>query len=128
MKRKEEILDSYYSQGADGMPEISAEGLLKAMDEYAEQAFTAARGSTIPERNYPTFADYKAELEKVVEPEQNLTDTIKFIADSILEQFLPDNPAAQNFSFDIRTNGTNYTVHYAKTPEGHWQFEKYSQH
>ncbi|MBD1395013.1 hypothetical protein [Mucilaginibacter glaciei] len=127
MKRKEQILDSYYSHGADGMPEISAEGLLKAMDEYAEQAFNAARATTPTEHKYTTFTAYKAEIEKVAESAQSLTDKIKLIAQSILEQFIPDDPNAKSFSFDIKTNGIIYTVHYKKAPQGYWEFEKHSQ-
>jgi hypothetical protein len=127
MKSKEEILNSYYTVAADGMPEISAEGLLKAMEEYRmqaeETAFIAARqlNGTVPA--YATFTDYKASLESKAE-ENKEDDTIRLVADSILHQFLPDDAQAQKLSFNFNTSGTAYTAHYVKTPSGYWEFEK----
>lgn len=124
MKSKAEILDSYYAQGADGMPEIAADGLLKAMDEYAEQAFNAARA----DNNFLTFVDYKKSLEKVIKPEQHLRTTIQLISDTVLPQFLPHNPEANSASFDIKTNGIIYNVFYSKDAQGYWEFQNYSQY
>ncbi|MFA6086996.1 hypothetical protein [Mucilaginibacter sp.] len=130
MKSKEEILNSYYSQGADGMPEISADGLLKAMDEYRnqaeEQAFNAARELNDTDHTYPTFAIYKASLEKAIEPKDNLADGIRLIADSILPQFLPNDPNAQKLSFNLKTNGITYTAYYSKNIQGYWEFQDYT--
>lgn len=125
MKSKEEILNSYYSQGEDGMPEIAADGLLKAMEEYRlqaeEAAFNAARqlnGTTIA---FATFADYKAALEAKTEPLPK-EDTVRLVADSIIEQFLPDDPAEQTFEFSFKAEGTNHTVIYKRNPAGQWEY------
>lgn len=127
MKRKDEILNNYYTQGTDGMPEIAADGLLKAMDEYAEQAFNAARLSKDSASLYPTFAHYKAATEQMAQHKNDLTDSIRFMAESILEQFIPDDPSAQNFSFEIKTGGIYYTVFYIKNLHGQWEFAKFSE-
>ena len=131
MKSKEEILNSYYSQGADGMPEISADGLLKAMDEYRdqaeEQAFNAARELQGADYTFPTFSLYKASLEKaVIEPKDNLAADIRLIADSILPQFLPNDTDTQKLSFHLKTNGVTYTAHYSKNAQGYWEFQNYT--
>lgn len=130
MKSKEEILNSYYWQGTDGMPEISADGLLKAMDEYRnqaeEQAFNAARELNSTDYIYPTFAVYKASLEKIVEPKDNLDNDIRLIADSIMPQFLPNDPNAQKLSFNLKTNGITYTAYYSKNAQGYWEFKNYT--
>jgi hypothetical protein len=126
VKSKEEILDKYYSAGADGLPEISADGLLKAMEEYRlaaeEAAFTAARQTEDAQLTYPTFADYKASNKfNLIEPTEH--DRVKFVADSIVEQFLPSNPTAQHFSFQFRTNGKEYTARYIRNALGYWEYE-----
>jgi hypothetical protein len=130
MKSKEEILNSYYSQGTDGMPEISADGLLKAMDEYRnqaeEQAFNAARELNNTDYTYPTFAIYKASLDKAIEPKNNLADDIRLIADSIMPQFLPNDLNAHKLSFNLKTNGITYTAHYSKNAQGYWEFQDYT--
>lgn len=127
MKSKEEILNSYYSQGADGMPEIAADGLLKAMEEYRlqaeEAAFNAARqlNGNIP--TFATFADYKASLEAEIK-QQPKEDTVKLVADSIIEQFLPDDPAEQAFEFRLKTEGVYYIAHYSRNAAGDWEYQK----
>jgi len=133
MKSKQEILQNYYSQGADGTPEISAEGLLKAMEEYRlqaeETAFTAARqlNSDLAyiDYSFPSFEAYQASLQ-VPEPIVSESDieaaNIQLIADSILEQFIPHDATVQTLQFNIRTNGIGYTVHYNKAEQGYWIF------
>ncbi|WP_374951750.1 hypothetical protein [Mucilaginibacter sp.] len=127
MKSKQEILNNYYTEGADGMPEITADGLLKAMDEYAEQAFNAARLPNNNQNHYPAFGDLKAEIEKQKIVKNSLSDDLKLIADSILPQFIPTDTSAQSLSFDIRTNGNSYTVHYAKNADGYWEYQNYTE-
>ncbi|MEO7215634.1 hypothetical protein [Mucilaginibacter sp.] len=136
MKSKEEILNNYYTQGADGMPEISADGLLKAMEEYRRQAeeaaFNAAKeyeGGVIGGKElFETFEDYRASLVIPVatptEPDE--LAQIQFMADSILELFIPQDKTVEQISFDIRTNGKEYTVSYNKTPQGYWVFGTYT--
>ncbi|AMR32174.1 hypothetical protein A0256_12450 [Mucilaginibacter sp. PAMC 26640] len=135
MKTREEILNSYYSQGEDGMPEISADGLLKAMEEYRlegeEAAFNAARAYEDDiiggKHSYETFADYKAGTTSLAptpqEPEEG--EIIQFIADSILEQFIPNDAGQNSLSFNIRTNGLEYTVRYERSVQGYWSFTGY---
>ena len=128
MKSKEEILNSYYAIGADGMPEIDADSLLKAMEEYClqaeESAFNAARelSGTVPA--FATFAAYKTSLEAKTQQEDDPADNIRLVADSILPQFLPDDASAQNLSFNFKTSGISYTAHYIKSAQGYWEFEK----
>jgi hypothetical protein len=125
MKSKEEILNSYYSQGEDGMPEIAADGLLKAMEEYRlqaeEAAFNAARQLNGNAPAFVTFADYKATLEAKTE-QQPKEDTVRLVADSIIEQFLPDDPAEQTFEFSFKAEGTNHTVIYKRNEHGQWEY------
>ncbi|MBL4677533.1 MAG: hypothetical protein JKY70_15230 [Mucilaginibacter sp.] len=128
MKSKEEILDKYYSSGADGLPEISANGLLKAMEEYRleaeEAAFIAARQMQGNNPFYHSFADYKASIEvKPAEPTES--DRLKFVADSIVEQFLPSDPTSQHFSFQFRTEGKEYTARYIRNAQGYWEYESF---
>jgi hypothetical protein len=125
MKSKEEILNGYYSQGADGMPEIAADGLLNAMEEYRlqaeEAAFNAARALNGTQPTFATFADYKASLEAEVmlQPKE---DTVRLVADSIIEQFLPYDPSEHTFEFTFKTEGVEYTVLYKRNPDGQWAY------
>jgi hypothetical protein len=125
MKSKEEILNSYYSQGADGMPEIAADGLLNAMEEYRlqaeEAAFNAAREFNGNAPAFATFAVYKAILKAKTE-QQPKEDTVRLVADSIIEQFLPDDPEEQTFEFSFKAEGTNHTVIYKRNPIGQWEY------
>jgi hypothetical protein len=128
MKSKEEILNSYYySQGADGMPEIAADGLLKAMDEYRlqaeEAAFNAGRELNGTQPVFATFADYKASLEAKIE-QRPKEDTVRLVADSIIEQFLPDDPNEQIFEFRLKTEGTYYIAYYSRNATGDWEYQK----
>nr|WP_294947809.1 hypothetical protein [uncultured Mucilaginibacter sp.] len=134
MKSKEEILQNYYSQGADGKPEISAEGLLKAMEEYrlqaGEAAFNAGRKFDVNSgrHSFETFEDYKASLmvppPVPVEPDESAQ--IQFMADSILELFIPQDKNQQTLSFNIKTGGIPYIVNYKKSREGFWSFANYT--
>jgi hypothetical protein len=127
MKSKEEILNSYYSQGADGMPEIAADGLLNAMEEYRRQAeeaaFNAARQLNGNSPTFATFAEYKARLEAKIQ-QQPKEDTVRLVADSIIEQFLPDDPAEQAFEFRFKTEGVYYIAHYSRNTVGDWEYQK----
>ena len=64
MKSKEEILNNYNTTGKDGLPEISAEDLLNAMEAYkqqwAEAAFNAARKQRNEAYEFETFNDFMA--------------------------------------------------------------------
>jgi hypothetical protein len=125
MKSKEEILNSYYSHGADGTPEIAADGLLQAMEEYRQQAeegaFNAAREFNDAKPTFATFTDYQISLQTKTE-QQPKEDTVRLVADSIIEQFLPDDPAEQTFEFNFKAEGTNQTVIYKRNAAGQWEF------
>ncbi len=125
MKSKEEILNSYYSLGADGMPEIAANGLLNVMEEYRlqaeEAAFNAARKLNHNTPAFATFADYKASLDTEVK-QQPKEDTVRLVADSIIEQFLPDDPNMQTFEFTFKTEGLDYTVLYKRNVQAQWEY------
>jgi hypothetical protein len=127
MKSKEEILNTYYVQGADGMPEIAADGLLRAMEEYRlqaeEAAFNAGREPNGTQPIFATFADYKASLEAKIE-HQPKEDTVRLVADSIIEQFLPDDPTEQTFEFRLKTEGTYYIAYYSRNATGDWEYQK----
>jgi len=126
MKSKEEILNSYYTAGAHGMPEISADDLLKAMEEYGKQGFEAGRTMTGDTFTFTNHDTYLAALTKNAEPEE--ADNIRFIADSILPQFLPNDPNVQTLSFELKTGGKLFTANYAKNDGGYWQFTSYDAH
>jgi hypothetical protein len=136
MKSKEEILNNYYSQGADGMPEIAADGLLKAMEEYRLQAEEAAFNAGRKLNNdvayidyaFPSFEVYKESLIIPVAPpaEPDELAQIQFMADSILELFIPHDKNIETLSFNIKTGGIPYTVNYQKSPEGFWAFKSYA--
>ena len=136
MKTKEEILRGHYSEGADGMPEISADGLLKAMEEYREHseeaAFHAGRrrldGISGGRYEFENFQDYKTSLIAPVPMarETSEAEALQFVADSILEQFLPNDAGQKTLSFTIKTNGLEYSVNYEKNNRGYWHFSGYS--
>jgi len=122
MKSKEEILHSYYSEGKDGIPEISADGLLKAMEEYSEQSFNAARDTNGNSKTFPAYNDYLSNLEKL-KPRQD--DNIRLIADNVVSQFLPTDPDAKDFSFSFKNEGISYTALYTKNAQGFWQYDSF---
>jgi hypothetical protein len=125
MKSKEEILDKYYSHDTDGLPEITADGLLKAMEEYRlqaeEAAFNAAREMNGDLPAFATYASYKAGLQVKIQ-QQPKEDTVRLVADSIIEQFLPDDPNQQTFEFSFNTQGISYTVQYKRNTSGQWEY------
>ena len=125
MKSKEEILNSYYTPGADGMPEIKADDLLKAMEQYSEQAFNAARLQTGNSVSFQSYAEYQTSLE-FTPPEPDEADNIRFIADSIMEQFIPYDKSTREFWFDFKSGGKSYQVTYHKGTQGYWEFSKYN--
>ena len=126
MKSKEEILNNYYTPGADGMPEIKADDLLKAMEQYSEQAFNAARLQTGNSVSFQSYAEYQTSLE-FTPPEPDEADNIRLIADSIMEQFIPYDKRTQEFSFEFKSSGKSYQVTYQKSAQGYWEFSKYGQ-
>lgn len=136
MKTKEEILNSFYTAGADGMPEISAPDLLNAMEAYKQQsvadAFNAARklkdeSADLPDYSFATLEDYVKSTEiKVAKSEKDeLSEHIALVADSVLPHFLPDDASITEFSFDFNMMGIGYTAFYSKDDAGYWQMTKW---
>ena len=136
MKTKEEILNSFYTAGANGMPEISAADLLSAMEAYKlqsqEDAFNAARrlkdeSPTQPHYKFANFNEYLKSTEiKVSKVEKDeLSEHIALVADSVLPNFLPDDPAVSEFSFDFNMMGIGYTAFYIKDKDGYWQMKRW---
>jgi hypothetical protein len=130
MKSKEEILNSYNTTGKDGLPEISAQDLLNAMEayknQYSEAAFNAARKtSTGTTYEFATYTDYANSLllstEKKKAAKDDLCETIALVANSILPNFLPDDNTVNELSFDFPMQGVNYTAFYIKNASGYWQ-------
>jgi hypothetical protein len=125
MKSKEQILDSHYSQGADGLPEIALAGLLQAMEEYRQQAeeaaFLAARLQNGAFPFFNSFQDYQASMQAEVShlPKE---DTVRLVADSIIEQFLPDDLNEKTFEFSFKTEGVSYTVQYKRNIHDNWDY------
>jgi hypothetical protein len=125
MKSKEQILDSHYSQGTDGSPEIALAGLLQAMEEYKQQAeeaaFLAARSQNGSHPVFSSFKDYQASLQTNVAhlPKE---DNVRLVADSIIEQFLPDDPNEKTFEFSFKTEGISYTVQYKRNIHDNWEY------
>lgn len=137
MKSKEEILQSYYTQnGADGMPEISAQDLLNAMEAYKEQcvadAFINARKLTDGTTNnagyaFATLEDYikSTELPVIKTETDALAEAVALVADSILPNFLPDDNSSTELSFDFNMKGKGYTAFYTKNTKGFWQLSRW---
>ncbi|SDD91063.1 hypothetical protein SAMN05216464_10317 [Mucilaginibacter pineti] len=137
MKSKEEILQSYYTQnGADGMPEISAQDLLKAMEAYKDQcvadAFANARKlidgiTSKASYAFATLDDYieSTQLPIIKTETDELAEAVALVADSILPNFLPDDSATTELSFDFNMQGTGYTAFYKKDAKGYWQLSRW---
>jgi len=134
MKTKEEILNSFYTAGANGMPEIAAPDLLKAMEAYKQQgladAFNAARKlkdefAPIPDYQFKNLQDYikSTEIKVVKNDKDELSEQIALVADSVLPAFLPDDPTVTEFAFDFNMMGIGYTAFYTKDAEGYWQMD-----
>lgn len=132
MKTKEEILNSYNTTGNDGLPEISAADLLNAMEVYkqqwAEAAFNAARKQKNGSFEFETFNDFM-ESEKQALPvvNDNFGITLSAVADSIVTNFLPDDAAVNEFSFDFNLAGKGYTAFYTRGTEGYWKMSNWKE-
>jgi hypothetical protein len=135
MKSKEEILNSFYTAGADGMPEISANDLLNAMEAYkdqvAEDAFNAARKLKDNGYEFATYTDYvnltALSAQKAQENRNLLDESITLVADSVLPNFLPGDGSVKELSFDFTMQGKSYTAFYAKDAAGYWQLNKWNE-
>lgn len=133
MKSKEEILNSFYIAGPGGMPEISANDLLNAMETYkyqvAEDAFNAARKLNDNGYEFAAYADYVNHIartaQKAEESRNLLDESIVLVADSILPNFLPGESMVKELSFDFTMQGKSYTAFYAKDAAGYWQLSKW---
>lgn len=133
MKSKEEILNSYYTAGNNGQPEISAEDLLNAMetykDQYAERAFNAARNLKDNTYEFATYADYVHHTQQLLQNHQEkpdeLADAIALAANSVLPHFLPDDKSVNELSFDFTMQGNSYTAFYSKDVNGYWQLSNW---
>lgn len=134
MKSKEEILNSFYTAGPDGMPEISANDLLNAMEAYkdqvAEDTFNAARKLNDKGYEFVAYADYvnhtTLTAQKAEENRNLLDESITLVADSILPNFLPGDSMVKELSFDFTMQGKSYTAFYVKDAAGYWQLSKWS--
>ncbi|SDP79996.1 hypothetical protein SAMN05428975_2835 [Mucilaginibacter sp. OK268] len=134
MKSKEEILNSYNTTGNDGLPEISAPDLLKAMEtykeQYAEAAFNAARQLKNSAYEFATYADYAAHtLQEARQQEQNrdeFTEAITLAANSVLPHFIPHDRTIKEFSFNFTMQDKSYTAFYKKDAEGYWQLNTWT--
>jgi hypothetical protein len=135
MKSKEEILNSYYTTGRDGMPEISAEDLLNAMEAYkdqiAEDTFNAARKLKDNTYEFATYADYINHTALLAQNEQEnlneLDESIALVANSVLPNFLPHDSSVNELSFDFTMQGKRYTAFYIKDATGYWQLNNWSE-
>ncbi|MDB5147975.1 MAG: hypothetical protein JWQ57_1995 [Mucilaginibacter sp.] len=130
MKSKEEILNSYNTTGTDGLPEISAEDLLKAMETYkrdwAEAAFAAARQQdSSGNYKFNNYADFDDSIEKNARPVDEFGITLAAVADSIVTNFLPDDSSVTGFDFNFTMQGKGYTAYYAKDAEGYWKMSRW---
>jgi methionine aminopeptidase len=134
MKSKEEILNSYNTTGNDGLPEISAPDLLKAMETYkelwAKAAFNAARQTKEGVNEFATYTDYAAHaLQEVQQQQQNrdeFAEAITLAANSVLPHFIPHDRSAQDFSFNFTMQGKSYAAFYKKDTEGYWHLDNWT--
>jgi hypothetical protein len=133
MKSKEEILNSFYTAGNDGMPEISASDLLKAMEVYKEQcaeaAFDAARKLKENTYEFFTYVDYMNHTLLAAQREQeshnDLDKAIALAANSVLPNFLPHDNSVNELSFNFTMQGNGYTAFYHKDAKGYWQLNSW---
>lgn len=134
MKSKEEILNSYNTTGNDGLPEISAPDLLKAMETYkelyAEAAFNAARQMKDSAYEFTTYADYanhiRQEARQLEENRDEFTGAITLAANSVLPHFIPHDRSVKEFSFNFTMQGKTYTAFYKKDADGYWQLNNWN--
>lgn len=133
MRSKEEILNSYNTTGNDGLPEMSAGDLLKAMEtykqEWAEAAFTAARQQdTLGNYTFNNYADFLDSIEKTTKPIDEFGITLAAVADSIVTNFLPDDNSVTEFDFNFTMQGKGYTAFYTKDAQGYWKMSRWATH
>lgn len=134
MKSKEEILNSYNTTGNDGLPEISAPDLLKAMETYkelyAEAAFNAARQMRDNAYEFTTYADYanhiRQQARQLEENRDGFTGAITLAANSVLPHFIPHDRSVKEFSFNFTMQGKTYTAFYKKDADGYWQLNNWT--
>lgn len=129
MKSKEEILNSYNTTGADGLPEISAEDLLNAMEaykqEWAEAAFNSARKQHNGTYEFETFNDFVKSTETTEKVPDDFGIMIAAVADNVVANFLPDDSSVNEFDFNFTMQGKGYTAFYAKDAEGYWKMSRW---
>jgi hypothetical protein len=58
-------------------------------------------------------------------PEDEQTEAIKMVADSVLGHHVPHDARLQEFKFNIAVEGIAYEVSYLKDTEGYWTFNSY---
>ena len=134
MKSKEDILNSYYTTGSDGHPEISAADLLNAMEAYKNQAskaaFNAARQLKNNNYEFASYTDYQNHVELSAQKEQDnnnsLDEAIAVAANSVLPNFLPHDNSVNELSFNFTMSGTGYTAFYVKDTNGYWQLNNWN--
>lgn len=131
MKSKEEILDSYNTTGADGLPEISAQDLLNAMEAYkqqwAEAAFNAAREQHNDAYKFETFNDFVKSTEATEQVQDDFGLMIAAVADNVVANFLPDDTSVNEFDFNFTMQGKGYTAFYTKDAAGYWKLSKWKE-
>lgn len=127
-----EIFQKYFNQPSvvTNQDEFERLVVLPAMEEYAllmsQQAFSAAQKTDA--QGNPAFAgfeQYLQSLQAVQEPEDELTNTLKEIAEMILPQYIPADRSAQQVSFSFNAEGSRYEVTYIKDADGYWIFNSY---
>jgi hypothetical protein len=129
MKSKEEILNTYNTTGTDGLPEISAEDLLNAMEaykqEWAEAAFNAARKQHNGTYEFETFNDFIKSTVAEEKVQDDFGITIAAVADNVVANFLPDDSSVNEFDFNFTMQGKGYTAFYAKDAQGYWKMSRW---
>jgi hypothetical protein len=58
-------------------------------------------------------------------PEDEQTEAIRMVADSVLSHHIPHDARLQEFAFNIIVEGIAYEVSYLKDTEGYWTFNSY---
>jgi len=132
MRSKEEILNSYNTTGTDGLPEISAEDLLNAMEaykqEWVEAAFAAARQQDASGNyTFNNYAEFIANIENDIKPVDEFGITLAAVADSIVTNFLPDDESVTEFDFNFTLQGKGYTAFYTKDAQGYWKMTRWAE-
>lgn len=129
MKSKEEILNSYNTTGTDGLPEISAEDLLNAMEaykqEWAEAAFNAARKQHNGTYEFKTFNDFVKSAVAEEKVQDDFGIMIVAVADNVVANFLPDDSSVNEFDFNFTMQSKGYTAFYVKDAQGYWKMSRW---